>query len=181
MHAHLRAGLTTRERIRVREQFFNFALQTRRTLEEQPYSVARIFDGTFPTRSYFMRLVGVLQKMCQQALEIALQAVFFVPPHRFQFLGNIFPIYWEITASTQCRRLGEDPSIEVVVYLSRRLHDLFDIIWPRSTESPAASLPMAVGGVLVRVEQMQLVRVLARRNLDRILPGEARIAETLAP
>lgn len=40
---------------------------------------------------------------------------------------------------------------------------------------------MAVGGVLVRIEEMQLMSILTGGDLDRILPGKARIAKALAP
>src|ERR1700683_5798051 len=40
---------------------------------------------------------------------------------------------------------------------------------------------MAVRGVLISIEEMQLLRPLARRERDRILAGEARVAKALAP
>ena len=43
------------------------------------------------------------------------------------------------------------------------------------------TLSVAVGGVLVSIEEMQLVRVLILGNLNRILARKARIAKSLAP
>ncbi len=48
-------------------------------------------------------------------------------------------------------------------------------------EIEGSALPVAVGSVLVSIEEMPLMRVLTGWDLDRILAGEARIAKVLTP